>query len=202
MKIVGIGLNKTGTTTLGTCLVHWGFKHISYSKPAFDLWRKNDFDKLWQFTHNYDSFEDWPWPLVYREMDEKYPGSKFILTTRKNSETWFRSLCKHAHRTGPTEFRKVIYGFEMPFEHPTEHMEYYVRHNRAVREYFHNRQNDFLEVCWENGDGWNELSEFLNLPRPSTPFPHSGKSPTNPIEYLFHNLAQALRRTFLRRSVR
>ncbi len=30
MKVFGIGLNKTGTTTLGLCLQHWGFRHKSY----------------------------------------------------------------------------------------------------------------------------------------------------------------------------
>jgi hypothetical protein len=27
-------------------------------------------------------------------------------------------------------------------------------------------------VCWENGDGWDALSRFLNKRAPSEPFPH------------------------------
>jgi hypothetical protein len=178
MKVIGIGLNKTGTTTLGVCLKHWGLKHISCSKDAFDLWRREDYPSLLEWIGQYDSFEDWPWPLFYREIDKAYPDAKFILTRRKNPKSWFKSLCKHAERTGPTEFRKYIYGYEMPHGHEREHIRYYTEHNDAVRDYFKDRPRDFLEVCWEEGDGWDQLAPFLGLEKPSVSFPHANKSPS------------------------
>lgn len=178
MKVVGIGLNKTGTKTLGTCLKYWGLRHITYNHQAFDLWRNSDYGALMEWVGAYDSFEDWPWPLLYREIDEAFPGTKFILTTRKDSATWFKSLCDHAVRTGPTQFRKYIYGFEMPHEHKAEHIEFYERHNQSVREHFKSRPGCLLEVCWENGDGWKELAGFLGLPDPGIPLPHANKSRT------------------------
>lgn len=61
MKIIGIGLNKTGTTTLGHCLKYWGFKHISHDYKAFQLWLSGKHEILLeQWGNNYDSFEDWP----------------------------------------------------------------------------------------------------------------------------------------------
>ena len=43
-----------------------------------------------------------------------------------------------------------------------------------VREFFEDKPNNFLEVCWEHGHGWNELCEFLNLNVPKyVDFPHS-----------------------------
>ena len=62
-----------------------------------------------------------------------------------------------------------------PFGYEKEHVEFYHRHNREVREYFRDRGTDLLEVCWENGDGWGELSKFLGHPTPAVPFPHERK---------------------------
>ncbi|OGS95976.1 MAG: hypothetical protein A3H31_03245 [Gallionellales bacterium RIFCSPLOWO2_02_FULL_57_47] len=176
MKIVGIGLNKTGTTTLGVCLKHWGLKHISCSQDAFNLWRKEDYDGLLKLVGDFDSFEDWPWALIYKAIDERFPGAKFILTRRKDAETWFNSLCQHADRTGPTDYRKYIYGYEMPREHKAEHIFLYEKHLETVREYFRKRPSDFIEVCWEEGDGWKELSDLLDFECPNIPFPHANKS--------------------------
>lgn len=177
MKVIGIGLNKTGTKTLGTCLTYWGLRHTTYSHQAFDLWRKRDYASLMQWINLYDSFEDWPWPLIYRQIDQAFPGTKFILTTRKDAETWYQSLCNHALRTGPTHFRKYIYGYAMPQENRAQHIRFYEQHNQSVREYFKDRPNDIIEICWERGDGWEQLSEFLGLPLPDIPLPHANKTP-------------------------
>ncbi|CAL1240417.1 sulfotransferase family protein [Candidatus Methylocalor cossyra] len=177
MKIVGVGLNKTGTTTLGVCLKYWGLKHLSCHAEAFEAWRRKDLDEVLEWVARHDSFEDWPWPMLYREIDRAFPGTKFILTRRKDAETWFKSLCAHAERTGPTRYREVIYGHAMPHRHRAQCIRIYHSHNQAVRDYFHNRPQDFLEVCWEEGDGWDELAKFLGFPRPSLPFPHANRSP-------------------------
>jgi len=178
MKIVGIGLNKTGTTTLGVCLRYWGLNHISFSAKGFDVWRERDIDRLMRWVGMFDSFEDWPWPLIYPQIDQAFPGSKFILTRRADPQVWYASLCKHALRTGPTRFRAEIYGHAMPQDHQAEHIALYEDHLLAVRRYFKDRPQDLLEVCWEEGDGWQKLSSFLGFDCPTVPFPHANKSPT------------------------
>lgn len=178
MKIIGIGLNKTGTKTLGAALRFWQLNHVSFSREAFDLWRNCDYSKLMTWVSRYDSFEDWPWPLIFKEIDSYFPGSKFILTRRKNAEVWFESLCKHAERTGPTIFRKYIYGFEMPHNYKREHIHFYETHLESVKDHFKDRPDALLEVCWEEGSGWAELAHFLNFPEHNIDFPHLNKSPT------------------------
>lgn len=192
MKIVGIGLNKTGTTSFGVCLHYWGKRHSSCSREAFRLWREGDLSGLLDWVERYDSFEDWPWPFVYREIDVAFPGSKFILTRRRNPEVWFRSLCRHAELTGPTEFRRVIYGHAMPRGHREDHVRFYLPHNAGVRDYFKDRPNDLLEVCWEEGYGWEELAAFLGLEPPPIAFPHVNRSAT-PWELLMRRLHRVLR---------
>lgn len=178
MKIVGVGLNKTGTTTLGECLRTLGYDHISYNYDAFCLYRDGNCDALMEMVNCHDSFEDWPWPLIYKEIDEKFPGSKFILTRRVDSMTWFNSLCKHRERMSFYEYEKHIYGHDWPHDYPEHHIRIYEEHLTSVRNYFRDRPNDFLEVCWETGDGWQELSSFLNIKCPDYPFPHANKRPT------------------------
>lgn len=179
MKVVGIGLNKTGTSTLGVCMRHWQLRHISCNRNAFELWRNNRYTELLKYVDKFDSFEDWPWALIYREIDKSFPDTKFILTRRKDSMTWYRSLCDHAHRTGPTVYRKAVYGYDMPHQYEREHIIFYENHLNAVRRYFQGREDNFLEVCWEEGDGWEKLSSFLGFEKPSIPFPHANKNPVH-----------------------
>lgn len=198
MKIFGIGLNKTGTTTLGVCLQQLGYRHTSSNLELTRCLGRGELEPVLAFADRYDSFEDWPWPLLYRELDQRYPGSKFILTTRRDAETWLRSLKNHATLTGPTDFRRVAYGHDMPHGHEAEHIERYERHNREVREYFRDRPEDFLEVCWETGSGWKELGAFLGREVPDLPLPHTNRSADKRSRLLWRRatrlLSAALRR--------
>jgi len=174
-KVFGIGLNKTGTKTLGACLVHFGYKHKSVDVPAFELYKKGDLNGLFEIIYKYDSFEDWPWPLIYKEVDEKFPDSKFILTIRKTPEIWYKSLCRHAEYYGPGKYRKHIYGFEWPHKHKQHHLAFYDKHVEDVTDYFKSQPEKLLIVCWENGDGWEKLSSFLGVDCPKIPLPHTNK---------------------------
>jgi len=176
LKVFGIGLNKTGTKTLGACLSTLGFQNKSYDFDLLRDWSSGDVKRIFQASDQYDSFEDWPWPLLYKEFDKRYPEAKFILTLRKDPRTWFESLCRHATRTGPTEARKIVYGYEMPHQFVEEHIAIYNRHQEEVINYFQGRNDKLLTICFEKGDGWPELSGFLGLPVPEVPFPHMNPS--------------------------
>lgn len=177
-KVFGIGLNKTGTKSLAAGLTRLGYRGTTYDLALTRAVMSGRMRPVWRVVRRYDCFEDWPWPLIFRQLDERYPGSKFILTTRRDSETWLQSLKRHAERTGPTEFRRLIYGYEMPDGHEREHIRFYEEHNAAVRSYFQDRPDQLLEVCWETGDGWAELCPFLGLPVVAEEsFPHRNASP-------------------------
>jgi len=175
MKIFGIGLNKTGTTTLGECFKLLGFSNIGCEPDIFRLYKENDFNGLFDVIQKYESFEDWPWPMIYKEIDKAFPESKFILTIRKSADVWYNSLCKYAERSGPTEYREVIYGYTMPHDYCKHHISFYNSHNHNVRKYFEDKRDNFLEVCWEKGHGWDELCAFLNMNIPLKKFPYANK---------------------------
>jgi len=193
MKVFGIGLNKTGTTTLGICLQQMGFRHTSSNLELTRSVGRGELGPVFDFAEEHESFEDWPWPLLYRELDRRFPGSKFILTTRRDAETWLRSLKNHATLTGPTEFRRIAYGHDMPHGNEADHIARYERHNREVREYFRERPGDLLEVCWETGSGWKELGAFLDRPVPDLPLPHTNRSADKRGRLLWHRAKGMLR---------
>jgi hypothetical protein len=176
-KVLGVGLNKTGTTTLGACLKQLGYRHVTWDRDAFELWRAGRIEDVLERMDAWDSFEDWPWPLVYRELDRRHPDARFVLTVRKDADSWFESLRKHAERTGPTVFREAIYGHAMPHGRRDEHVAIYARHNAEVRAWFRGRPGKLLEVCWERGDGWDALAPFLGHGVPAAAFPHLNRSP-------------------------
>lgn len=173
-RVFGIGLNKTGTSTLGACGAILGYRCSSCDRALLeDVVRRRDLARLRQVAAGHDLFEDWPWPLVYREMDALFPGSRFILTVRRSAEAWLDSLLRHSLRTHPWRHcRKLAYGYHFPHRHRQAFLDFYRRHNQAARDYFHGRPGDFLEVCWEDGDGWDKLCGFLQQPLPAAPFPH------------------------------
>ncbi len=180
MKVFGIGLNKTGTTTLGSCLEYLGFNHLSCRRDLLVCYRSNDLETIFSVIDNHSSFEDWPYPLMYREIYDRYGDqARFILTTRRTPSIWIDSLKRHAVSTHPDlHCRLLAYGFNYPHDHEREHIAFYEQHNADVRAFFSanaDRKRLFLDLCWEHGDGWHELCHFLNRPVPDRPFPHLRK---------------------------
>jgi hypothetical protein len=179
-KVIGIGLPKTGTTSLGYCFRRLGFKHRTYDMDLALKVKRNQVDEALREAERFEAFEDWPWFAIYRELDQKFPNSKFILTLRKDTATYIASLKGHHDREGirNKDFVKPHYWDEV-FGMEPENWNYeksalrYEKHNREVLEYFGDRINkDLLVVSWEKGDGWAELSRFLNKQAPDEPFPH------------------------------
>ena len=177
MKIFGIGLNKTGTKTLAYYLKHWGFRHKTYDIEAFRSYRAGHSEQLFSLIDDYDSFEDWPWPLMFRELDARYPEARFILTLRRSPEIWYRSLCNMAVRMGPLkDFERHIYGYAMPQGHRDHHIRFYTAHNRAVEEHFRDRPEKLLRLCWEDGGDAARLAGFLGLDVDIPPARHVNRS--------------------------
>jgi hypothetical protein len=172
-KILCVGFHKTGTTSLQAALSTLGFSVCSGRTEAAAQMAEGEYDSLWRLTERYDAFRDNPWPLLYREFDERWPGSRFILTWREES-LWLQSVLRHFGATS-TPMRRLIYGAGSPTGHEAAYLRRYRDHNRAVAHYF--RQGKALvSLNWEQGDGWRQLCQFLDRPIPPMPFPHLNKA--------------------------
>jgi hypothetical protein len=180
LKVFGLGLNKTGTTSLGISLSRLGFRHVSCRRDLLQLYRAGDLTAIFRVCDQYEAFDDWPYPLMYRELFDRYRDrARYVLTTRSTPERWLASLKSHALRTLPeAHCRKLAYGFDYPHGYEREHLALYESHNAAVRAHFQSAgaSHLLLEVCWENGDGWPQLCRFLKCRLPRRPFPHANKS--------------------------
>ena len=182
IKVFGIGLNKTGTTTLATCMDHLGLRHLSFRRDLFKAYARDELAPVFDAVEQYESFEDWPYPLMFRELHERYgEQARFILTTRASPTAWLESLKAHTMRANPlNQTNRLAYGYDYPHGYEAEHLAFYEHHNAAVRAFFAEKERErvFLDVCWENGDGWKEICAFLDMPVPDAPFPHAYRGAT------------------------
>lgn len=167
-KVVCLGLGKTGTTTFSKAMIELGYRHCGHAARLPRTFGINVGTKL--ALKYYDSFDDFPWPFMYERIRSKYPDTKFVLTRRRSSSDWLKSLNKAYCRKGPTLDKFKFYGYFSPYQNPKHHVQLYEGHLSAVRNYFKGNPN-LLEVCWEEGDGWEELCGFLGVSVPKIQFP-------------------------------
>lgn len=195
-----VGLARTGTTTFGDACESLGFTRSGWeerqnchpSLQRIKAWKRGDIDYLVDVASGYDVLEDLPWPLVYREMAEAFPDAKFALTRRRTAQKWLESQTAHMETlTAPGMYRR-IFGSGRPAENPDLYLAHYERHLREVRAHFSSTER-FAEFCWEEGDGWPQLCDFLGVPVPETQFPHSNPAgwtppPPSKLRLLGHKL--------------
>jgi len=172
-KIFCIGFQKTGTTSLGVAFERLGYKVCGVYHELLPDLCKGDLDKIKEIVREYEVCKDNPWPVLYRQLDQYFPGSKFVLTLR-DEETWINSVVNHFD-SKPSDMIRYIYGVPFPSGNETLFLERYRKHNEEVKAYFKNRPGDLLIIDLEKEDVWNKLCPFLQIPIPSFPFPHANK---------------------------
>jgi len=172
-KVFCIGFHKTGTTSLNHSLSRLGYSLTGPNGVGDPSIATNVYDMCYELAEQYDAFADNPWPIVFKEMDQRYPGSKFILTLRSVDE-WYESISRHFKDT-TTPMRAWIYGAGSPVGNETIYKDRFNRHYDEVREYFTNRETDLLEFDLIGGDGWDKLCSFLGKDIVNKEFPHLNK---------------------------
>jgi hypothetical protein len=173
-KVFCIGFHKTGTTSLAVALEKLGYRVTGPNGVRDPNIAKNVYRMAHELVPQYDAFQDNPWPIIFREMDGSYPGSRFILTLR-SPDSWISSQVKHFGRQ-TTPMRAWIYGVGCPQGNESVYLKRFEEHNRAVQEYFKDRPSDLLVLNLSSGDGWEKLCPFLGADVPDIPFPHANKA--------------------------
>jgi len=174
MKIFGIGLSKTGTTSLAHALEILGYETRDY--PGLVHYSPGDLTSIdASLLDAYDALTDTPIPSFYRELDVKYPDAKFILTIR-DAEGWLKSCKKQftqkladKQNEAHTQLFMDLYGCAVYDEQ--KFLAGYDRFVDGVQEYFRGRPDKLLIMNVAAGDGWENLCPFLNKPVPDIPFP-------------------------------
>jgi len=169
-KIFGIGLSRTGTTSL-----HEALKILNRNPIHFP---QNIMDFL-----NYDSAVDSSVAFCYKFSDVYFPNAKFVYTVR-DIDGWVKSMYNYYQKvvnpqTNPfnDKINKIFYGKTKFNEDNNEDFKNgYEKHHFDVMSYFKDRHNDMLLLDIIGGDGWDKLCPFLGCDIPDVPFPNMNPS--------------------------
>jgi hypothetical protein len=183
-KIFGIGLSRTGTTSLSAALSQLGYRSAHFAELRRELadrpgWFAGDFAT--DYLVGYDAAADLPVATFFPQLDERYPESRFILTVRA-VESWLDSVRRH-WQTRPFRddakgrFRNMVrlamYGIHGFSESRMRTV--YEFHLRTVHWFFRNRPADLLVIDICAGEGWEKLCPFLGKSQPKCSFPWANK---------------------------
>ena len=185
-RIFGVGMQKTGTTSLHEALsilgldsFHWG------TGEAPLIWQEMNDSGRSKTLEQWYALSDMPIPLLYKKLDQSYPGSKFILTIR-NEKDWLKSVSGlwdyERNRTRwmwdvypfTNRIHTVMYG-QKDFDAKI-FLARYKRHNAEVLQYFRDRPNDLLVINMDEPHKWPELCNFLKISVPDAPYPIKNKT--------------------------
>ncbi|HVR98764.1 MAG TPA: sulfotransferase [Thermoanaerobaculia bacterium] len=183
-KVFGLGLSKTGTSSLAEALDRLGIRTIHYpcDESTFECLRNGRY-RL-PVLEEYQGAVDIPVAPFYAQLDAEYPGSRFVLTVRE-PEAWLRSVELHWelmmdwwHRY--PDFKRFqefisarVYGSAGFSRERFLHA--YETHRRNVERYFRGRPHDLLVIDICGGEGWEKLCPFLGVEVPAAPFPHANE---------------------------
>ena len=221
LKVIGVGYGRTGTYSLGLALDELGYptlhtQHLYETGEIFDHLVDNiflksieenrvveaepDFDLL--LKGGYVATVDLPFALYFEQIRDQYPDCKFVLTTREDSETWFRSWnVMTSSITQPAQYasslfthvKKLEYYMRYLFATVNDDKEFltspwplppqnkekaiasYEKHNQLVRDTI--PPSHLLE--YNVRQGWGPLCKFLEVGDascPTTPFPKSNSA--------------------------
>lgn len=167
MKIFGLGLSKTGTTSLHTAMILLGYRSRHYVPDALEYPNA---------LRDYDFVCDVPICNRYRTIHAIYPDAKFILTLR-DVDKWLDS-CRRWFKRTRVPVRHLagrIETFGVRDYDPDVFRRVYKAHEQAIDDYFARYPAGTLlklPLCDQDGDtNWDALCSFLGKDRPDREFP-------------------------------
>jgi hypothetical protein len=189
LQIIGAGLPRTGTASLGIALKRLigGEVHHMSVIPGhpFDLGAEWDLALAggaqdWHAVfRGYTAAVDWPSSMFWRELSLSFPGAPIVLSVRDSAMIWWESaeatflpFARLAldpdweHGTGLADLLARFAGTK-DWNDPEVLMAAHDRHNEAVRRAA--PAGRLLE--WQAADGWEPLCAHLDVPVPDEPFP-------------------------------
>ena len=190
LSVIGAGFGRTGTLSLKGALEKLGFDPCYHMMEVMEhgfagIWNDiahgaaPDWDAVFQ---GYEATVDWPACNFYKELADRYPDAKVILSLR-DPDKWFDS-CQNTiframrmdHMRAPANIRaqmemvrKLIIEntFGGDVDDRAHAIGIYNRHNETVQKVI---PKDRLLV-FQASDGWDPLCRFLGVPVPAEPFP-------------------------------
>lgn len=172
-KLFGIGLPRTGTTSLNLALNAIGISSIHFPFGLYETDHRN-------ILNEYQAFVDTPIPLLSEELDRLYPNAGFVLTTRPikdwlNSMEWLLTEGRQIWpwREEYDEYNQQFFG-SADFETDL-YQDCYEKYHARMYKYFEGRK-DLLILDLAKGYGYQELCQFLDVPIYQGKYPRGNES--------------------------
>ncbi len=207
MKVIGVGLPRTGTLTQKVALEMLGFgpcyhmvnvlQNLELVKQWEDALNGNaDWDAIFE---GHESTVDWPGGFFWRELMDHYPDAKIVLSVR-DPEKWERSMrdtvwaCYYGDSL-TAHLSLATYHVDPQWHYFIDTMTQLLwdgpgtlkghETKEGMIEAMH-RFNDEVKstvpsdrlLVWDVTEGWDRLCEFLGIDCPADPMPHVNDSAT------------------------
>jgi len=189
LRVVGAGLPRTGTASLGIALAQLlggRIYHMSVIPghpfnlgPGWDLALAGGAPEWDPIFEGFIAAVDWPASLFWRELSDAYPDALVLLSVRDSAETWWHSAdetflpyARMALAPDWNEGRGLVTLLERftgteHWDNPSILTAAYERHNAEVRQAIPPQR--LLEL--HAAQGWAPICEALGMPEPDLPFP-------------------------------
>jgi hypothetical protein len=203
MDVIGVGFGRTGTLSLKIALEtlgHGPCMHMSslLADPEraslFHRAAEGDRSSLDKALEGHRSTVDWPGTYFWRELAERHPAARIVLTVR-DPQRWYDSAhdtifqaasnapasTDDAVTAGLTMISSVVWQgtFGGRFADREHAVRVFTEHIEAVRREIPAER--LLE--FEVSQGWQPLCDFLGAPVPVVPFPRSNDGATFRAEF-------------------
>ncbi len=175
-KIFGVGLSKTGTSSLCQALRLLGYRAVHNPTDDESMLALLSGDLRCRAIEEHDAVCDIMFSRHFRELDRLFPRSLFILTER-DRESWHGSCARHWEGRSVSLSRLwneelvdfQVYGTALYRRSLFD--DAYDGHDAAVTQYFTGSDRLLrLNIC--AGEGWEKLCGFLGVAVPDVIFPH------------------------------
>lgn len=185
LKILGVGLPRTGTASLAAALEILGLKTLHHAKDRIGLWPKDVDQDCWRAFDDIEAAVDVPVCLYWEQLLKTYPTCRVILTTR-DAALWWESIKWHVNKIHQSddldhirysdELHALLFGCSYPQKYW-----YQRRFNEHVLTVYRQvPRHRLLVINITKGEKWEILCPFLGAKQPEANFPWENKKQDDP----------------------
>lgn len=185
LKIIGVGMGRTGTASLKVALEAL---NIGACYHMTEVLKNPEFIKGWisaaegkpdwdAIFDGYAATVDNPGCNYWKELAAHYPDAKVILTVR-DADKWFESTNETIHSAEFARFMKNSPFGEMIQKTMWDRMENRMQDRAHMTHFFNRHSADIIAaipaerlLVYQVSDGWASLCAFLGVPVPDVEFP-------------------------------
>lgn len=184
-KIFGIGLPKTGTSSLATYMTARGVNTLHFGSNDANEIRNKIYQGIYKFDvmDRYDGLTNCG-ENYFEQFDREYPGSKFILTTR-DKEEWLDSIERHwsrwvakvgVRRVMTVNHHLITFGTYLFNKDRFSYVYDYT--HEMIWSYFRDRRDDLFVLKLNNlkNEEIEKLCEFIEVPYDGKPYKQMNRS--------------------------